>query len=1630
MRSEGLESQRCTQAPGTDRRPSRWLVVLLVCGWLAGTSDQSTAWAQRRMPRGAQGITGELLEAPRERRRLLEQAEAAIRDQQWSQATLLLGQLLGLEEAAERGGEPWYDHFLNIDLAGRSHQSLLMAARRLLQSLPEAGQSVMELRYGVEADRRLTAAIESGDWGAVRAVVGTYGFTRAGRDAMWLVAEWHLSQGDLQSAARIFDQLLESPAACERFGPGLGGLAALCWWELGDRGRAEARMAQAVSLWPAQTLQLGGGKALVLEPAQPAVWQAWFSSVAAADGLAQYRDRAEWLLPGGALDRAAGMPIGSPLPIARWHQELHESPQRREAALQTMRLRQESASMPIPASVPLVLGEYAVVRTYDQRLVGYHLPTGKLRWQSVHGGLPLDISPPQVDRVRDPAGGPLGGEVVNRIWGETVHAQLSSDGALIFGISELAAMESAEGLLGRAAAIGGNPLMQFQEMGRGRRSTNVLQAWSLPQEGKLLWEVGSESGLMEPLLANMFFLGPPVAVDGELLVIGELTGEQYLLSLDSGSGRLNWMQQLVVSSLIPVADDQTARRLGASPAVAGGLVICPTQRGQLVAVDLMTRTLAWAYAYQPPAAGAGQMRANPFAVLETSPFDPMANRSHETSPLIVRGLVLHLWGSGNAGTLDAIDLLTGEPRWRLSREQFRYVAGVWDRTLVLVGNDELRGVQLDDGETQWSLKLPIAGQQVVGRGGRSGDRVFVPLSDQSLLEVDVGSGELVGSSRVEKPLGNLVASGDWLLSLSPAELTAYQLRAPLEGRLARIALEEPESAWVMAKQGELLLADGQLLPALDRIERAYRQVPDDEDIRRLLMKVAIEALQSDYASYAERLQPWEQLLRDGEQPLYLRTVIEAQRQAGDYPQAFMHLLELAAFRSQRRQGGVGRQDPLQLEGNWGVAENRWLAAQASRLWEVADADQRRRISTALMQHIEPLRRVILPLRRELVLDFQWLPDAAPLLVELAEELTTTGELAAAEQLLLSMMALFAEADGGASDSLAAAAIQLSRIYQRAGFLSAAVRLQPLTGQPWEELLTAPEASTNLDPAALARSLEEQRLRELLEGRQRPSVGTSGWGLSPSRRIDAQFWKAAHLPLREWPRGAFVSHPIGVMSEALAIPEGQPVRLHVAPSSPLADLQMVLRRPGELRLIDRWGGGQWSMTIDSSGEFGPVPTDAYAMGSVMVLDAGDELLGVDLLSFLQPITDETVRSSSTTPLWRLPVAPPRRQAGGAARPGRYPAMTSQTADSFTLKPSGQPGGLRLARVTVPTHYGLVVRLDEELVCLDPVTGERQWWRSDWPTDIRLSCSGTDLWVVDPRSGRHRVDVRDGRLLDSVPWPTSMELMVANGSKALVQSKLAGAKRLEGDVQLELIDLVDPHQPLLQASFPADTPAAVHAERYLVVRAASGRMLLWDLVSGKQYEHRVLAEERLREIRLVSLGDYLVVVPYSSRYNLDVAGVTCLPEHNHPQYLSARGPLAALDKRDGSLAWEHEPVAHQLSIPVALPDQQPVLALMRIVKWIPDGQAPRQDVGVSLLDVRDGRLIFETNFLGAALSEAFEYQVNPASATVRFRLGGAGVEVRWVDDAQSVEPLLPKELGQVDLEQLLRQLKAADENGGGF
>ena len=108
---------------------------------------------------------GLLMTAPREVEVLLSDAQEAIDAKQWAEASVTLGQLLGIEESAGDGplGE---DYFLSP--AARTKEgarTVLGQAKKMLENLPEEAKQAVELRYGVKAQQLLEQAIDQNDIG-------------------------------------------------------------------------------------------------------------------------------------------------------------------------------------------------------------------------------------------------------------------------------------------------------------------------------------------------------------------------------------------------------------------------------------------------------------------------------------------------------------------------------------------------------------------------------------------------------------------------------------------------------------------------------------------------------------------------------------------------------------------------------------------------------------------------------------------------------------------------------------------------------------------------------------------------------------------------------------------------------------------------------------------------------------------------------------------------------------------------------------------------------------------------------------------------------------------------------------------------------------------------------------------------------------------------------------------------------------------------------------------------------------------------------------------------------------------------------------------------------------------------
>src|SRR5262249_24213289 len=115
------------------------------------------------------------------------------------------------------------------------------------------------------------------------------------------------------------------------------------------------------------------------------------------------------------------------------------------------------------------------------------------------------------------------------------------------------------------------------------------------ETGRLVWERGGAGNDLD-VLCDGFFLGAPLPLAGKLYGLFEKRGDVQLICLDADTGALAWSQTL--ASAAGQTTLNLCRRTRAAPlAYADGVLVCPTNAGAVVGVDLVSRSLLWAKTY-------------------------------------------------------------------------------------------------------------------------------------------------------------------------------------------------------------------------------------------------------------------------------------------------------------------------------------------------------------------------------------------------------------------------------------------------------------------------------------------------------------------------------------------------------------------------------------------------------------------------------------------------------------------------------------------------------------------------------------------------------------------------------------------------------------------------------------------------------------------------------------------------------------------------------------------------------------------------------------------------------------------------------------------------------------------------
>ena len=703
-----------------------------------------------------------LIQADRQTVRRLRRAEQFIKDKQYLDAVDLLQRVLDREKDAFYYPNPEKREVL---------QSVRQAAERLIAGMPKDGQDAYQLKFGAAAKVLLDDAVKAARIAAVRDVARRHFHTPAGREAMYRLGAFYWDFGQPMAAGLCFERLRSQKSAAE-WEPMLSLRAAACWSRAGLPKKTETALKSFLKHNRGADVRLGGRA--VRPFAKTEDGPAWLAKNFPVGRAFVGVD--EWVVFRGNRRRNAISSLPEKPAGIRWRLSTIVDPFEPSAdvdekvetdnikllksIVKTLENTNQRRKVPLPLrSHPLVVDGTVLVRTLDS-LRGIELKDGTLSGEAIQDE---DLYNALTTNGKVAPGSPVHGAttiVRQRLYGDLTWGTLSSNGRHVFAIHEMGV---------------GYPTYDPKTRRRyNPRAYNRLMAYDV-RGGRNRWAMGGPETdkFIDDAAPATFFLGAPLPLGEILYCLAEVSGEIRLLAFDQrspGPGKapeLIWSQPLVASS-ISIDRDWARRQGGASLSYADGVMVCNTDAGFVIGVDLTSRSLLWAYRYE-------HARVRPFPGPFPRPRPPTARTEwFDHAALIADGKVV-ITPRGSA-ELYCLNLVDGSVAWKKPQADGLYVAGVVEDKVLLIGSGTMQALNLGDGKTAWKKSIGNAAVPS-GRGAIAGNHLFVPTLADGVVAYDVKNGKLLGKQKLpgERRPGNLVISGGAMISQGIDGIDAFPL---------------------------------------------------------------------------------------------------------------------------------------------------------------------------------------------------------------------------------------------------------------------------------------------------------------------------------------------------------------------------------------------------------------------------------------------------------------------------------------------------------------------------------------------------------------------------------------------------------------------------------------------------------------------------------------------------------------------------------------------------------------------------------------------------------------------------------------------------------------------------------------
>lgn len=1358
-------------------------------------------------------------------------------------------------------------------------------------------------RLPIELRERLDSEIDRGvqaDWNSVKGAsidaisefASQHYASSSGLEALRLLAGLHRDAGRYVQSAAAWNAIHEHPRASA------------------DQ-RTIAIMAKAESL-----LKLGdlaGAKLAAGQLSKPGI----STSVRIAGKAVspqQWIERLIDRLPVIASPKGTSIP-GSllPAPQPTWTKDISPMPEVQKSLNHLQRYFREQGVVSSVAMRPRIVGNLAIVRTM-QELQAYNTTTGELHWtipNQEYAWISTNPSAPGNNHQRNM----IASDWHRRTEADSVFNSISTNGKLLIVVQEPDRPEmDRQAWSGppRPSPAGSVTNVHWNKLCGYETSTRQLR-----------WQIGGPPTGPADVFGGACFLGTPLFVDDLLFTIARRDDDLLLMALDQETGHLRWSVKL--GMLAPHLADSTLRRRVACPVtLVAGKLLCPTASGMLVAVNLTTRSIDWAYRYPMLQHDLTPRPVNgsPTAVVPdvwwdewreascVSSDDSLLDPELEQVATLSQPTPVNVFVSPDSDQIHAVNLRDGSSRWRSPRAGGLYLAGIADGCAIVVESMAVRAHDVRSGQIRWRCEIG----EIAGRGAMSGGRFFQSCRNGGIVAVNTND----GARHLIPPMpeiiaGTLALSHDgWIVQSTQSVQRLPWLESVRHRAEADLTTQSDDDLSI--EIARLDLHAGDPIAALRRLEGI--EAKEANAIRREALLGQLKSRKGSGTDTARghsgvTIELGHQLLSlsatDEGRLMALKVLGDAARADGDPVAALKYyfdgldLIEAVGIRT----FGDWPADTMAARM---VRVDRVLLAAIGEVLESATGRESKTASRQQLEYIDHVLQSRLlaaiedddPFAVQRMLDqllpLEWARTAS---LKHSKLFLYARALPKTEQLLLSVA-------GSRERATAARALEcLADTLSRSGWRrdAEAIQRQILTKYPGDSMSSgrtlAAEVATNTD-------LAELRAR-LIGG-----------------------------PRESWPSGL-----PRVEKEARSNTDVHyvPVRVRTLAGSMLDRIDVGVHRAG--RLVRFTGDGQlgsWEITLPPpkvlrSAFANQDQVEAYGIGRVLILRIGSEIFGI--LPFnergeaLASITSLQVDLAPYESLW---YPEPVVAKLGIRHEG------ARLVDGF----GRALGGLGPVRPGYLCYQSLA-----SLIAVDPLSGKRFWERPDLPAECRVFGDDDYVYLWRPEmASLETLSAIDGRTLHERPWNS-------NASDLLMeQGRLMWFVNREQRALLEL-ELKDARDGVAVWSHPLDAKSIpfVVDQGTIGILKAEGRLQLISAETGVSIGEELTIEVPDKVERVVCLHD-------AQRWYVAISGPVPRLANLQAQQLWGglrvsfiNGWLYGIDRQTTAVCWrrhlDSEPLPHHIS------HVAPLLVQMWRRNAVGPGKNESEEEGVlQVIDTRTG------------------------------------------------------------------------------